>query len=214
MIVTLSEKLGRYTWKATCGNETYIIRHIHPEKVEFYHNIWRLQRTYSSFAEVTAKIKYIGVENGQPFLLEKYMRVFNLRQFMQNGAFTGNLERTSVLKKELIHAISALHRHDIVHGDIKPENILLPAPGLVVFIDFEFGGIVGIAGYARSTGFTPLYCSSEQVKHGVVTKACDIRAIEIICREAYLGEHPIVREVGMDTSGEGVALRMAEMRVL
>lgn len=46
-----------------------------------------------------------------------------------------------VLKIELLHAVSAIHKMGIIHRDIKPENMLVDESGHLYLIDFGIARI-------------------------------------------------------------------------
>ena len=65
----------------------------------------------------------------------------------------------------LLSTLAFLHGQGIVHGDLKPSNLLLRAPGEVVLADF--GGAVQLDREAKAArlgeaGGTPLYLAPEQ----------------------------------------------------
>ena len=68
---------------------------------------------------------------------------------------------------DLLSALDAAHRQDIVHRDVKPENVVLSSDGAVL-LDFGIARAVATAGTERLTrsGFTvgtSLYMSPEQI---------------------------------------------------
>jgi serine/threonine protein kinase len=65
-----------------------------------------------------------------------------------------------------------MHRRQVCHGDLKPNNILLSRSGEVKIIDFGLARIQG-EGKARIQG-TPEYMAPEQVKHSMITERTDI----------------------------------------
>lgn len=88
----------------------------------------------------------------------------SLQQMMDAGhKFTE--KETLKYAKQLCEALSYLHaqKPPIVHGDIKPDNIMVTPEGNVCLIDFNISGILEGQG-TQTFGYTPGYSSPEQVK--------------------------------------------------
>jgi serine/threonine protein kinase len=65
-----------------------------------------------------------------------------------------------------------MHRRNIFHSDLKPNNVLLSKRGQVKIIDFGLARLRG-EGKGRVQG-TPEYMAPEQARHGVVNERTDM----------------------------------------
>ncbi len=107
-------------------------------------------------------------------------------------------DRIARLMLQAAVAMEFAHRHEIIHRDIKPGNILVTKEDKVVITDFglarkergatltESGALVG----------TPLYMSPEQVqaKKGGVGRSTDIYSLGVTLYELLTGEPPFQGE--------------------
>jgi serine/threonine-protein kinase len=90
----------------------------------------------------------------------------------------------------LLATLAFLHEQGIVHGDLKPSNLLLRAPGEVVLADF--GGAVQLDREAKAArlgeaGGTPLYLAPEQFQGAPASAETDLYAAGAILWEAATG---------------------------
>ena len=111
----------------------------------------------------------------------------------RRGAPHGPLpaESVRVLGVCVARAVAAIHAVGLVHRDLKPDNVLLTAPGPKV-IDFGIARGVGEEGLTR-TGMvagSPPYMAPEQLLTGDFGTASDVFALAAILHFAATGVGP------------------------
>jgi serine/threonine protein kinase len=90
-------------------------------------------------------------------------------------------------------ALAFAHARNVIHRDIKPDNILLDADGNPVLTDF--GIARAVSGYVAATGFsmtigTPAYISPEQAQGRALDGRSDLYSLGITLYRAVTGEVP------------------------
>ena len=112
---------------------------------------------------------------------------------------TENIELLSLLDwgSQTAKALSAAHAANIIHRDIKPDNIMVRDDGYVKVLDFglarlntahdELSNAMTMPGTVMGT---VKYMSPEQTRGEIVTTASDIFAFGIVLYELATGRHP------------------------
>jgi serine/threonine protein kinase, bacterial len=107
------------------------------------------------------------------------------------------------LLKDLLPVLEFIHQHNVIHRDIKPDNIIRrKQDGKLVLIDFgavkELQGVNNtVAGSTVAIG-TPGYMPTEQGR-GKPRPSSDIYALGIICIQALTGRSPLELTEDSDT---------------
>lgn len=103
---------------------------------------------------------------------------------------------------QTLNALAACHAKGVVHGDLKPSNLLITPDGAVKLTDFGIA-LVGMdtQSLSRNTATmthglwgTPQYCPPEAWEGGRPTAAWDLYALGVLIFEALTGSLPYAAE--------------------
>jgi tRNA A-37 threonylcarbamoyl transferase component Bud32 len=87
--------------------------------------------------------------------------------------------------RRLLATLAFLHARGVIHGDLKPSNLLIREPGDLVLADFGAAALIGAGG--ESAGGTPLYLAPEQLRGAPRAPATDLYAAGAVLFEMATG---------------------------
>jgi serine/threonine-protein kinase len=90
--------------------------------------------------------------------------------------------------RECLSALAAMHRHAIIHADLKPSNIMLKRTGNAKVIDFGFSFDLGDKSAPRAC--TPRYAAVEVLRGGECTPVSDLASLGYVLVELLSGVRP------------------------
>lgn len=94
--------------------------------------------------------------------------------------------------KDVTAALAFAHQQDVIHRDLKPQNILLSSSGVAKLADFGIAQLRGRANRNYRAG-TPAYMSPEQARGDLdLSPASDIYALGIVLYLMFTGVLPFV----------------------
>jgi eukaryotic-like serine/threonine-protein kinase len=140
-----------------------------------------------------------GEDDGHVFLTMEYVPGKTLREVLLDD---GPLSPRAALDllEALLEALAEAHRKGLIHRDVKPENVILGAGGMVKVADFGLARAVSSQTVTSSSGMllgTVAYLAPEQVERGVADPRSDVYAAGLVLFEmltgskAFTGETPI-----------------------
>ena len=131
----------------------------------------------------------VGSENGLYYIVMEYVEGITLKTYITKKGRLSYNELISIAI-QVGRGIEAAHNKNIIHRDIKPQNIIISKEGKVKVTDF------GIARAATSNTVNAdlmgsvHYSSPEQARNGYVTFQSDIYSLGIVMFEMCTGRVP------------------------
>lgn len=124
-----------------------------------------------------AKVFDGGIHNGEVYIVMEHVEGTSLDTFLSQHALS--LTQKLNLFGQVCSALEYSHHQGIVHGDIKPENILVDEYQHIKLIDFNLTQKANVSlGYSEClTAFSKAFASPEQQQGKPVTASSDIYAL-------------------------------------
>jgi serine/threonine-protein kinase len=137
----------------------------------------------------------IGEHDGRPFMVMEHFAGGTVADRLRSGR---DIPRALALRwlREAAEALDCAHRHDVVHRDVKPANLLVDERGRLAVGDF---GIATVATEASLTQTgqvlgTAAYISPEQARGHAATDASDRYALAVVAFELLTGRRPFTAD--------------------
>jgi serine/threonine protein kinase len=140
------------------------------------------------------KLHDMGIDeaSGAPYLVMEFVVGQTLEKYL--AAKTPELHQVYSWGAALARALAYAHEQGIVHGDIKPANIMIDQNGRLMLTDF---GIARFAANVTQVGGlrgTPAYLSPEQIEGKPTDGRSDIFSLGIVLYQLATGRRPFQSE--------------------
>ena len=193
---------GKPTWavkvsgagKKTLLNEDFMLRYLHQDKE-------------ASVSHIIKRVDLIPIGSEKIGLVLELLGV-NLKTYYSSKETVLSLEKIRQITSQLAKALSFLYKNDVIHGDIKPENILMSADGeSVTLADFGLATFSGPAYNPPNREVQTIwYRSPEVVLQITATEAIDVWSLAAVVAEIYC-------TCPLFASGDGEAKLIAYHRI-
>ena len=134
-----------------------------------------------------AQIYSYGIADGMPYIAMELVAGGSLDKLMQNSGSSIDIPRVMKICEQVAQALRCAADQGLVHGDVKPENVLLDANGNAKLVDF------GLAAMQKDTNEiwgTPYYIAPEKVKKEPIDYRADMYSLGGTIYHALTGVAP------------------------
>ena len=151
---------------------------------QFAKEIWSVTRFESDFF-IRA---FVPPDNRTFCYCMEYLPVPTLKDVLQKGRLT--VPEAVALASFLLDAAQFFAGHDLVHGDIKPENILVLREGEKIrFKLIDFGSVTEFFSITSRAG-TPSFVAPERFHHAPISERTEIFSVGVTLFLAVTGKFP------------------------
>lgn len=156
----------------------------------------------------------VGLENDINYIVMEYIDGVTLKELIKKRTPFEN-EETFGVAIQIANALSHAHKNNIVHRDIKPQNILVTKGGIVKVTDF---GIARAATVTTTTNTSTMgsvhYFSPEQAKGKYVDVRSDIYSLGIVMYEMATGKIPFDGDSAVSIALKHINEPLPDMKTL
>ena len=112
-----------------------------------------------------------GMIDGRPYMANEYVKGRTIREILR-FQFSLSLQDACEVMLQLTSGIDYIHKHGIIHRDIKPDNLFYLPDGTVKITDFGIATPVGQKAVGDAIQGTVFYCAPEIL----VGKSADVQS--------------------------------------
>lgn len=135
-------------------------------------------------------LRDVGEFEDQTFLVMDYIDGANLRSWQKlRKPSVATLLRTYL---GAARGLATSHDNGVIHGDFKPENVLVANDGTPYVVDFGLATSMRDAPSHEGVGGTRRYMAPELLKNGAPTRASDQYSFCVALFEALFERHPFL----------------------
>lgn len=169
-----------------------------PEVAENFRSEIRLARRISHRNVV--RTHDLGEANGTAFVTMEYVEGLTVRELLETRGKLG-VSSALALARQYAEALAVAHAAGVIHRDVKPENALVDAEGILKVMDFGIARLAEATSSRTQTGMivgTLSYMAPEQLLGEEIDVRADLYALGGVLYECLTGHAPF--EAGTATA--------------
>ena len=123
-----------------------------------------------------------------PYLVMEYLEGQPLDRILDKRSVP--FSKACAWTAEVACALGVAHRKGVIHGDVKPANMLITDDGRVKLMDFGMARLASFDGKATPLAGTPAYWCPEQIVGKPQDARSDLFSLGIVLYEMVTGQRP------------------------
>ncbi len=141
----------------------------------------------------------VGVQEGTYFIVMEYVDGITLKSYIERKGRL-NYKETLSIAIQAARGIRAAHASNIIHRDIKPQNIMISSDGKVKVTDFGIARAVSEQTIHSDVMGSVHYASPEQTRNGYISNRSDIYSLGVVMYEMVTGRVPFDGESAVEVA--------------
>ncbi|KAA6402974.1 MAG: putative CAMK family protein kinase [Streblomastix strix] len=193
--------------------KTFLVRHKQTgvlyvmKRVDYFHEkdkrmaddeIAHMKRLSSKY---TVRLIWTFIKEPDMYVITEYCSRGDLRKFiteLQTLPEAERIERVWEIFAQIILGLEFMHNLNIIHRDIKPDNIFIMEDGSARLGDFGLSKVLDEKDYGSTVG-TRYYRAPEVFMQGKMYFSSDVYAVGIVITECLTGKHPLIGSNDQET---------------
>lgn len=179
------------TWLCTKKGVKYVIKFapieaLNNEKVLdlYIKEVWNSKRLKAGFFPKAVLPK----NRSSRYYIMNFFEGISLKEYLKKR--TLSVDESITLAKTLLHMLQYLAKYDLVHGDIKPENIIIiNRDTKKIFKIIDFGSITEMYSLSNRAG-TPSYLAPERFNESSINEQSEIYSVGVTIYESLTNKFP------------------------
>ncbi len=163
-------------------HDKYIVIRSFPKVISAYEELYNI-----NCANLPLIYDVINLDDGQ-IVLEEFIEGVTIAEVMESGKY--RYIGTRKVLRSVCRALTVLHERNVVHRDVKPENVIIAKDGRVVLIDLNAARQISNASKDTVVMGTVGYASPEQLGVTQSDARTDIYALGVLLNVMITGKHP------------------------
>lgn len=131
-----------------------------------------------------------AVDEGSAYLIMEYVDGMSLGDVLREANDDVDADVVAAVLAAVARALEVAHGNQVLHLDVKPDNVLITRQGQVKVADFGLSRLSDAAGFGAAGGGTIGYMPLEQMRREPLDQRCDEWALASIVYEMIAGENP------------------------
>lgn len=130
------------------------------------------------------------VEGDMAYVIMEYVEGKTLARLIRELGDEVTLDMVSAVFASVAHALEVAHKANVLHLDIKPENVIVNKEGVVKVTDFGLSTLMDGSGQGKTGGGTIGYMPLEQMRRQPLDVRTDEWALASLTYEMLTGSNP------------------------
>ncbi len=136
----------------------------------------------------------VDIPNSMAYLIMEYVDGITLTDLMRQYEGALPLNIVTCVFEAVAHALEVAHTNQVLHLDIKPDNVMINRQGQVKVSDFGLAQLSHGMGYGQATGGTIGYMPLEQMRLEAPDVRTDEWALAALTYEMLTGDNPFLAD--------------------